>query len=380
MNQAYVSNEPCGRIPGKVVEMGEELLTSLKGFSRTYVIHSNKNPYAAAAAMGMMAARSQEFGTYFRPSRNWIPLIEEGTRDEIGTQRSADQIAMDFIADWVMYLCDTGLPSCGLAYDDTRTPKQNTMRFLNAYNRRIPPPRPRVVRESHELTIPHEFRQDYDTLLSLVRTGNDLRPYLSRDILRKRRPDRSDPLLNCWGIQHLHFRDEGTDQLLFCLITDAEVFLIQTLPHNAEHLWVNTQLIQIIHDNWPEQIVRGRHTGLLPEDFSAEKRHFLRGFNANFLITVSDGTVYLPPAGGTMTSGESQDDRVNCDKIFAELSYWQNFVLQNAVDVRAALKLSPSKPLRIRMAFDNRVCCFYEPSLATRIAFNMPDDAEKSND
>jgi len=81
-----------------------------------------------------------------------------------------------------------------------------------------------------------------------------------------------------------------------------------------------------------------------------------------------------------MASGESQDDRVNCDKIFAELACWQNFVHQNAVNVRAALNVSPSRPLCIRMAFDNRVCCFYELSLATRLAFNMLNDGEQSND
>lgn len=345
--------------------MSEELLTKLKGFSRTYVIHSNKNPYAAAAAMGMMAARSQEFGPYFRLSKSWIPRIEGGTQEETETQSSPGPIVLDFIADWVTYLRDTGLPACDLIYDDSRTSQQNTMRFLNAYNRRIPPPKPRVVRYSRELRIPDEYLQDYHTLVSLITAGDDLRPYLSRDILKKRRPDRNDPMLDCWGIQHLHFRKEGTGQLLFCLITDTEVFLIQTLPHNAEYLWINTQLIQIIHDNWPEQIAHSKHAGLLPEDFPGEKRYSLRGFNANFPITVSDGTVYLPPAGGTMASGESQDDRINCDKIFAELLNWQDFVFQNANDIREALNVSRPRPLHIRIAFDNRICCFYEPGLVS---------------
>jgi hypothetical protein len=59
---------------------------------------------------------------------------------------------------------------------------------------------------------------------------------------------------------------------------------------------------------------------------------------------------------------------------------WQNLVLQNALDVRTALNVPSTRLLRIRMAFDNRICCFYEPSLATRIAFNMPgENAEKSD-
>ena len=63
--------------------------------------------------------------------------------------------------------------------------------------------------------------------------AGDLKPCLSRDILKKGRPDRNDGLLNAWGIQHLHLRTPGTDQLLFCMITDT----IKTLPHNDKHLW-----------------------------------------------------------------------------------------------------------------------------------------------
>lgn len=42
--------------------MGEDLLKKLKGFSRTFVVHSNTNLYAAVAVAGMIAARSQEAG------------------------------------------------------------------------------------------------------------------------------------------------------------------------------------------------------------------------------------------------------------------------------------------------------------------------------
>lgn len=356
-----------------------ELLTKLKGYNRTFVVHSNANSYAAAAAMGMMSARSQEAGHYFRPSESFIPLIDELTADEVDTDPAPGQIVVDFRNDWVMFLRDTGLLACGITYDDARTPKENTMRFLNANNRRIPSAKPRTAHESRELLIPAGYQQDYETLLALIRSGGDLRPYLSRDILKKGRPDKNDGLLNAWGIQHLHFRPEGTDQLLFGMITDTDVFVIQALPHHAEYLWVNTQLLQIVHDNWPEQIVRGKHSRLLPEETSADKRFSLRGFNANFPTTVADGTVYLVPGGGTMASGDSQDDRINCDKIFAELRYWQDIVMQSVAAIRAALNLTASRKLIVRMAFDNRVCCFYEATQGVRIALKLPEDDSQNN-
>jgi hypothetical protein len=348
--------------------MGEDFLAKSKGFKRTFVIHSNTNPYAAAAAMGMMAARSQEAGRYFQPSDSFVPQIAALAAEEPNTSLAPDQIEANFKRDWVEYLRTTGLPTCGLKYKSARSPEENTMRFLNAHNRRIPPIKPRAVMTSRELVIPEEFRQEYETLVLYIKDGKDLKPFLSRDVLKKKRPDKNDGLLNSWGIQHLHFRADGTHQLLFCVITDSNVFMIQTLPHDAEFLWVNTALIQILHDNWPDLIVRAKHSGLHAEDISAAKRQSLRGYNANFPVTVADGTVYLPLAGGTMASGDSQEDQVNCDKIFHELNFWQETVILNSLSIRLALNMPTSKKLTVSMAFDNRVCCFYEPTQGARLA------------
>ncbi|MDG7001095.1 MAG: hypothetical protein JRN15_18530 [Nitrososphaerota archaeon] len=346
--------------------MGEDFLKKAKGFTRTFVIHSNVNPCAAVAAMGMVAARNQEAGAYLRPSDTFVPMVEGLAPEELNSAPAADQIEVDFKSDWVAYLRKAGLPACGLKYRDNRSPEENTMRFLNAYNRRIPATKPRAVHESRELTIPPQYRKNYNALVALIKAGGDLKPYLSRHIVKRKRPDWNDGLLNSWGIQHLHFRIEGTDHLLFCIITVSEVFLIQTLPHVAEH-WVNTQLVQILHDNWPEMITRARHTGLKPEVFSAAERQSLRGYNANFPITVADGTIYLPLTGGTMASGDSVEDRVNCDKIFHELRFWQGTVALNVFAIRSALKMTDAKKLIVRMAFDNRDCCFYEPTQAVRL-------------
>ena len=348
-------------------KMGDDFLSKVKGFTRTFIIHSKTNPYAAAAAMGMMAARSQEAGPYFRLSDSFVPMVDGLAAAELNADSVPDQIDLDFKSDWVAFLRMIGLPACGLKYKDRRSPEENTMRFLNVFNRRIPAAKPRTVHESRELSIPPEYQQDYEALVALIKAGDNIKTYLSRHIVKRKRPDWNDGLLNSWGIQHLHFRTDGTDQLLFCVITEVDVFMIQTLPHAAEHLWVNTLLVQILHDNWPETIVRAKHSGLQPEFFSAPKRDSLRSYNANFPITVADGTVYLPLAGGTMASGDSQEDRVNCDKIFYELRFWQSTVELNALAIRSALNMPASKKLIVRMAFDNRDCCFYEPTHAARL-------------
>jgi hypothetical protein len=345
--------------------MGEDLLKKLKEYSRTSVVHSNTNPYAAVAVAGMMAARSQEAGRYFRLSDTFVPMLAALAPEEHNSVPGANQIELDFKNDWIGYLRTTGLPACGLKYKDKLSPEDNTIRFLNAYNRRIPTARPRTVHESRELTIPPQF-QDYEALVALIKAGGDLKPYLSRHIVERKRPDWNDGLLNSWGIQHLHFRIEGTDHLLFCVITDADVYLIQVLPH-VEEEWVNTQLIQMLHDNWPETIARSNHRLMRPEAFSTSKRQSLRSYNANFAVTVADGTVYLPLAGGTTASGDSIEDHYNCRKIFEELKFWQETVSLNVLAIRSSLNMPEAKKLTIHMAFDNRICCFYEPTQAARL-------------
>jgi hypothetical protein len=244
--------------------MGEDLLKKLKGYSRTFVVHSNTNPYAAVAVAGMMAASSQASGRYFRLSDTFVPRLDARPPEEHNNVPDPNQIELDFKNDWIGYLRTTGLPACGLKYKDKLSPEDNTIRFLNAYNRRIPPAKPRTVHESKELVILSQFQQDYEALIAHIKSGGDVKPYLSRHIVKRKRPDWPDPLLNSWGIQHLHFRMEGTGHLLFCVITDADVFLIQALPH-VEEEWVNTQLVQILHDNWPETIARAKHSLMRPD-------------------------------------------------------------------------------------------------------------------
>lgn len=346
--------------------MGEDVLKKLKGFSRTIVIHSNENPYAAAAVAGMMAGRSQEAGRYFRVSDTFIPMVEALAPHEINATPDSRQIEVDFRADWTQYLRKTGLPACGLKYKDTLSPEDNTIRFLNAHNRRIPAKKPRTVRESKELLVPTQFKQEYEALVSLIQAGGDLKPYLSRHIAKRKHPDWPDPLLSSWGIQHLHFRTEGTDHLLFCVITENEILMIQTLPHE-EQQWVNTLLVQILHDNWPESIAHARHGLMKPESFSTSKLQSLRGYNANFAVTVADGAVYLPMGGGITASGDAIEDHYNCRKIFDELRFWQETVVLNVFDIRSAIRFSDGTKLTVHMAFDNRVCCFYEPTLGARL-------------
>ncbi|MGB7586244.1 MAG: hypothetical protein WBM11_15475 [Terriglobales bacterium] len=351
------------------------LLDKLNGYTRTFVVHSNASPNATAAAMGAAMGRSERIGTYFNLLRKPSSGVQARAAAAAGCDLSSSEVSVDFIGDWSAFLRQKGMPTCGLAYVQSRTLEDNTMRYLNAH-RRIPITAPRTVHESRELSIPQEHKAGYEALKALIRSGGDLRPYLSRDILKKKRPDKNDRLLNSWGIQHLHFRPlpaEGTLYILLCRITDTDVFVIQALPHGHDHdAWVvDTSLLQILHDNWPEEITAGKCRGIRGEAAPSSERLALRNKNANFATTMTDGTLYLAPGGGLMASGDCFEDRSNCDKMFAELAYWQDVVKSNAAHFRAALNWPPSKELSIRMMFEDRDCWFCEPTTGSAISLTI---------
>jgi hypothetical protein len=73
-----------------------ELLHRLKGYSTTYVVHSNANPYAAVAAMAVALSRSQEAGPYFQLSETFIPMIEGLAAVDVNADATENPIDADF--------------------------------------------------------------------------------------------------------------------------------------------------------------------------------------------------------------------------------------------------------------------------------------------
>jgi hypothetical protein len=106
---------------------------------------------------------------------------------------------------------------------------------------------------------------------------------------------------------------------------------------------------------------------MTPETFSTSKRRSLRSYNANFAVTVADRTVYLPLAGGTTASGNSIEDHYNCKEFYDELMFWQQTVASNVLAIRSSLSMPDVMKLTVHLAFDNRVCCFYELTRAARL-------------
>jgi hypothetical protein len=280
-------------------------------------------------------------------------------------------ITINLIEHWTEFLREW-MPLNSLQYDEAQSVRQNTERYLNAI-RRIPRSQPRWVHESKELRVPEAHTADYAALKALIERGDDVRDYLSRDIVNER-ADRYDRLLNAWGIQHLHFQTGGTRDVLLAKITDTDVYVIQSFSHGRgnEEVWVESSLLQILHDNWPGVLGVG-DTGLHAESFTGADRLALRKANINFITTVADGTSYVAPGGGMTTSGQCVFDTRNCDRIFAEFDQWQQTFEVNENEIRTALGMPPTDELVVKAVFesDGHGVGFYVPSRNTLLSFRL---------
>lgn len=147
-----------------------------------------------------------------------------------------------------------------------------------------------------------------DDIVQRAESGDDLSPYLSR---RMKSVDYEDALLNDWGIHHFHLggvlESDGyvkrTGDLLYGLVRDNTLFLIDVLHHNS---FEDTDLLEVVHSTWPALMEPWRARGtsatttVTPE---LRKKLRRRGIIATFVA--NDGTLYFPPGGGYMSSGLS---------------------------------------------------------------------------
>ncbi|CAB3804315.1 hypothetical protein LMG28688_05950 [Paraburkholderia caffeinitolerans] len=187
-------------------------------------------------------------------------------------------------------------------------------RFALLYTRaeRTIPPVPYDVRLSAEIQQNPKYqtrRKAFDEIVSRLRKGESVRPYLSKLAVRAAF---QDTLLLTWGIHHLHLnsidtmnehgfvtRKYGTSDLLLLRIKDQTAYLIDIVSHGEPELFDNPRLLEIVDRNWPDLHFSNKLvTGAA---FSPEQVKNLRSNHANFAIQVNGRTVM--PTLGIMASG-----------------------------------------------------------------------------
>ena len=144
----------------------------------------------------------------------------------------------------------------------------------------------------------------YNRIVSDITQGVELKKYQSK---RLKDLNYNDDMLSHWGIQHFHLgaalgKDgfvSRTGDLLFIHFTNSQAYIIGLFPHNN---WCDLDIIEKIHQNWPEILIEHKYSS--NDQFLTEEEYkTLRAKNYNALVTVQDGTKYLPPGSGVMCDG-----------------------------------------------------------------------------
>lgn len=198
-----------------------------------------------------------------------------------------------------------------LGYSTSTLDDEMTVHRFFSVRRRLVSVQPRAVVKSSGFSCPPDYRSALAEIERRITVGDDITPYLSRAI---REIDYQDGLLNHWGIHHLHLGGnldpdgfvERTDLLVFVRFSDERAYFLAVLPHQGA--WTLQQLIEVNHANFPESLERYRQRGAKGTPLTDEQVRKLRAINLNHTVTVTDGTVYLPPGGAVSTSGDSTLD------------------------------------------------------------------------
>jgi hypothetical protein len=196
------------------------------------------------------------------------------------------------------------------------------LRWIDFVTRYIAP-RPRKIFASNKFpkTLSTEAEEALRHLKKLIESGSDINPYQSKGLIlhndtsANKRQKRTDLLWADWGIYHLHlttapiasgkyFSERTTKWLLFCIIGDDFLGLIDIRDHSEPELFSNPDLIKTVVESWPEIMERYRINGVLSASttLTATEIATLRKGGVSSFVTIGDNQVYMGPGMGVTTA------------------------------------------------------------------------------
>lgn len=184
------------------------------------------------------------------------------------------------------------------------------------YKCRIIDKKPRVVLKPNNLTVPQTYRSAYQDIVSDIENGEGLKKYQSRNL---KKLDYDDDMLSHWGVQHFHLgqalENDGyvkrTGDLLFIHFSGTSAHILGFFKHGA---WVDLDIIEIIHENWPQELAVFK-SGSNSTPLTELEYKTLRKKHVNANVIVKDGTEYLCPGMGVNANGAPIFSVLNSDKV-----------------------------------------------------------------
>jgi hypothetical protein len=216
--------------------------------------------------------------------------------------------------------------------------------FFTVYSRRVP-----VQKWNIHISDKLSNSNKIVELASKLSRGDDVNTLLSNRVLELNQSKFADLLLAEWGIHHLHFQENSSDELLFIYFSDSDAYLIDILQHEKADgsvvTWTNTDLIQVMHDNWPN-VLRPYifKTNSNSPILTTDQRRTLRKKAATTTVIVNDGTEYLPMGGGYSSSKHPIHAITQSDFLYLTVKQLQTVVEDNYPAIKQALSTYTSSP------------------------------------
>ncbi|ACF03505.1 conserved hypothetical protein [Rhodopseudomonas palustris TIE-1] len=173
------------------------------------------------------------------------------------------------------------------------------------YRARLIPPRRRCVALSAEVEAARVSFPAIDHIKKAMALGEDLSPWLSNRIRKRRSDPKADLMFNDWQISHFHLGVfERADKvrrgrmLLFAHITADDATFLDVQPHRA---WSTQRLLEILKTTSPHTMPDvGMLAGHSP-GFSDEELGNLRRVGLTTPVKIGD-KMYFPPGLGVSSS------------------------------------------------------------------------------
>jgi hypothetical protein len=293
--------------------------------------------------------------------------LDAGRARQLPAQRSAADVVSveaDFLAD-LRRIAATKLTAEGYTVEATLSTEAVLWDWLKIQHRRIERRKRRVERSSElrarEATLPEGIRSALGRIESAVQTGDDLNTYLSRDLVTDKAFKHNDLMLNELGVQHFHLGDgidarglvRGTDELLFAYVTDEAVHFVGVFDHRS---FGDERAFRIAQENWPHLFERQR-MGIAPsrdpQAITPEQRKVLRSKGANVPVSAIDGTLFLPPGGGIVTTGMSPRIVIEADRVLDRLQARERWCKANGSVLADRFEgAGGRRPTRLVLRFD----------------------------
>jgi len=226
------------------------------------------------------------------------------------------------------------------------------LHFFTVYSRRIP-----VIKWNVHISSNLQGQNEINEIINKLESGEDINELLSRKVTRLNQARNADLLKYEWGIYHLHFCKERSGKLLFIYLNEGNAYLLDILKHeeagSSAVTWTNTDLIQIIHDNWPQVIKPFIYkTNSTTPILTTNQRKTLRKKAANTFVVVDDGTEYMPLGLGFTSSKHPMPAILQSDNLLRTVRDLQDTVQKNYPIIKQVLAEQTTDPI-IKLKLDD---------------------------